>query len=55
MNARFIKPLDEMYLSQLAKEAIPIITMEEGAIQGGFGSAVMEFLQLIISQDYMLM
>jgi len=43
VNARFIKPLDEAYLLQLAKERMPIITMEEGSIQGGMGSAVLEF------------
>ncbi|MBP1989034.1 1-deoxy-D-xylulose-5-phosphate synthase [Paenibacillus eucommiae] len=43
VNARFIKPLDEAYLLQLANEQIPLITMEEGSIQGGFGSAVLEF------------
>lgn len=43
VNARFIKPLDEAYLLQLASESIPIITMEEGSIQGGLGSSVMEF------------
>jgi 1-deoxy-D-xylulose-5-phosphate synthase len=43
VNARFIKPLDEAYLLQLAKENIPILTMEEGSIQGGLGSAILEF------------
>ncbi|WP_405079575.1 1-deoxy-D-xylulose-5-phosphate synthase [Paenibacillus chitinolyticus] len=43
VNARFIKPLDEAMLLQLAKEHMPIITMEEGSEQGGFGSAVLEF------------
>lgn len=43
INARFIKPLDEECLLQLAKEGIPIVTMEEGSLQGGFGSAVLEF------------
>jgi 1-deoxy-D-xylulose-5-phosphate synthase len=43
INARFIKPLDETYLLQLAKEQIPIITMEESSIEGGMGSAVLEF------------
>ena len=43
VNARFIKPLDEAYLLQLANESIPVITMEEGSIQGGFGSSVLEF------------
>ncbi|MVP00148.1 1-deoxy-D-xylulose-5-phosphate synthase [Paenibacillus lutrae] len=43
INARFIKPLDEAMLLQLAKEHMPIITMEEGAEMGGFGSSVLEF------------
>ncbi|MDF2960015.1 MAG: 1-deoxy-D-xylulose-5-phosphate synthase [Paenibacillus sp.] len=43
INARFIKPMDEAMLLQLAKENIPIITMEEGAQLGGFGSGVLEF------------
>lgn len=43
VNARFIKPLDEQMLRMLANENKPIITMEEGSIMGGFGSAVMEF------------
>ncbi|MFE5322891.1 1-deoxy-D-xylulose-5-phosphate synthase [Paenibacillus sp. NPDC056579] len=43
VNARFIKPMDEAMLLQLAKENIPIITLEEGAQAGGFGSGVLEF------------
>ncbi|MCZ8512832.1 1-deoxy-D-xylulose-5-phosphate synthase [Paenibacillus filicis] len=43
INARFIKPMDEAMLLQLAKEELPIITLEEGAQMGGFGSGVMEF------------
>jgi len=43
INARFIKPLDEVMLLQLATEGLPIITMEEGCVMGGFGSAVLEF------------
>lgn len=43
VNARFIKPLDEQMLLALAKENMPIITMEEGALAGGMGSAVLEF------------
>ncbi|SHE11139.1 1-deoxy-D-xylulose-5-phosphate synthase [Chlamydia abortus] len=43
INARFIKPLDEAMLLQLAKERVNLITMEEGAVMGGFGSAVLEF------------
>lgn len=43
VNARFIKPLDESMLLALAKKRYSIITMEEGAVMGGFGSAVLEF------------
>jgi 1-deoxy-D-xylulose-5-phosphate synthase len=43
VNARFIKPLDNLYLDQLAQERIPVITMEEGSKLGGFGSAVLEY------------
>jgi len=43
INARFIKPLDESMLLELAKERMHIITMEEGVLQGGFGSSVLEF------------
>ncbi|MFJ5768658.1 1-deoxy-D-xylulose-5-phosphate synthase [Psychrobacillus sp. NPDC093180] len=43
VNARFIKPLDEQMLVNLQERNIPIITVEESALQGGFGSAVLEF------------
>ncbi|TCS96377.1 1-deoxy-D-xylulose-5-phosphate synthase [Hazenella coriacea] len=43
INARFVKPLDEEMLNQLAEEKIPIITIEEGTLVGGFGSAVLEY------------
>lgn len=43
INARFIKPLDERMLLQLAKERTHLITMEEAALLGGFGSSVLEF------------
>ncbi|MED1950750.1 1-deoxy-D-xylulose-5-phosphate synthase [Brevibacillus centrosporus] len=42
VNARFCKPLDEELLLRLAKEGYHIITVEEGAEMGGFGSAVLE-------------
>ena len=44
VNARFIKPLDvELITSQAAKTG-RILTVEENALQGGFGSAVLELL-----------
>lgn len=44
VNARFCKPLDEELILRLAKEGYDFVTVEEGAIEGGFGSAVLEFL-----------
>ncbi|OXM88162.1 1-deoxy-D-xylulose-5-phosphate synthase [Paenibacillus rigui] len=43
VNARFIKPMDDAMLHQLAKERLPMITLEEGTQMGGFGSGVLEF------------
>jgi 1-deoxy-D-xylulose-5-phosphate synthase len=43
INARFIKPLDHAMLDQLAKAHYQIVTIEEGARMGGFGSAVLEY------------
>ncbi|OEH94494.1 1-deoxy-D-xylulose-5-phosphate synthase [Bacillus solimangrovi] len=43
VNARFIKPLDETMLTELFKLNMPILTLEEAVLQGGFGSAVLEF------------
>ncbi len=43
VNARFIKPLDEEMLQAIFKEGIPVLTVEEAILQGGFGSAVLEF------------
>jgi 1-deoxy-D-xylulose-5-phosphate synthase len=43
VNARFIKPLDENMLSSLLGEKMPILTIEEAVLQGGFGSSVLEY------------
>lgn len=43
VNARFIKPMDEGMLHSIMDENIPILTVEEAVVQGGFGSAVLEF------------
>jgi len=42
INARFIKPLDKSMLVSLCEEYDAILTMEEGCLAGGFGSAVIE-------------
>jgi 1-deoxy-D-xylulose-5-phosphate synthase len=44
INARFIKPLDRDLISSVASMVPRIITIEENVLQGGFGSAVLEFL-----------
>ncbi|WP_147533901.1 1-deoxy-D-xylulose-5-phosphate synthase [Bacillus marasmi] len=43
VNARFIKPFDEKMLLNIFAEDIPVLTIEEAILQGGFGSAVIEF------------
>ncbi|MEA2291179.1 MAG: 1-deoxy-D-xylulose-5-phosphate synthase [Solirubrobacteraceae bacterium] len=43
-DARFAKPLDAGLLAQLAAEHDLIVTVEEGVLQGGFGTAVWETL-----------
>ncbi|RUL56924.1 1-deoxy-D-xylulose-5-phosphate synthase [Lysinibacillus antri] len=43
INARFIKPLDVDMLHDLMAKKTPILTIEEAILQGGFGSAVLEF------------
>ena len=42
-DMRFIKPLDEKMLHEVGKKFEKVITIEDGVIQGGFGSAVLEF------------
>ena len=44
-NMRFVKPLDEELVYELARTHELLITVEEGCITGGAGSAVIEYLQ----------
>jgi len=44
LNARFIKPLDRDTILSMAARMSRILTVEENALQGGFGSAVLECL-----------
>ena len=44
INARFAKPLDTELIFPLAKQIGRVITLEEGCVMGGFGSAVAEAL-----------
>jgi 1-deoxy-D-xylulose-5-phosphate synthase len=43
-DLRFLKPLDEEILHEVGKNFKKVITIEDGVIQGGFGSAVLEFM-----------
>jgi 1-deoxy-D-xylulose-5-phosphate synthase len=43
-DMRFAKPLDEALLHEIFQRYKKIITVEDGCIQGGFGSAVLEFM-----------
>lgn len=42
-DMRFVKPLDEVLLKQIFERYTNIVTVENGTIVGGFGSAVLEF------------
>jgi 1-deoxy-D-xylulose-5-phosphate synthase len=42
-DLRFVKPLDIELLHTIFKEHTTIITIEDGTIKGGFGSAILEF------------
>lgn len=44
VNARFIKPLDEEMIGRLAREVGTIVTVEDNILAGGFGSAVLEYV-----------
>jgi 1-deoxy-D-xylulose-5-phosphate synthase len=48
-DMRFVKPLDEAMLHEVFSQFDKIITVEDGTIVGGFGSAVLEFMN---AQNY---
>jgi len=43
-DMRFVKPIDEMLLHEVFGKFKKVITLENGCIQGGMGSAVLEFM-----------
>ena len=43
-DMRFVKPLDENLLHEIFSKFDRVITVEDGCLQGGFGSAVAEFM-----------
>jgi len=44
VNARFIKPMDTRVLEDILKTHEYIVTMEDGVLNGGFGSSVVEYV-----------
>ncbi len=51
INARFIKPLDDELIAKYCTPNAKVITVEEGSLAGGFGSAVMERVQELDIRD----
>jgi len=47
VNMRFVKPLDEALIAEIAAKHRAVVTIEENAVAGGAGSAVLEHLQRI--------
>jgi len=43
-DLRFVKPIDKEMLTEVFENFKTIVTVEDGVIQGGFGSAVLEFM-----------
>ena len=43
-DMRFVKPLDEKMLHEIFSKYNKVITVEDGCLMGGFGSAVLEFM-----------
>jgi 1-deoxy-D-xylulose-5-phosphate synthase len=43
-DMRFVKPIDEILLHEVFSKFKKVITIENGAIMGGMGSAVLEFM-----------
>lgn len=54
INMRFVKPIDEELLRQVAKEHKLVVTMEENVACGGFGEHVMDYLNRMGSQARVL-
>lgn len=48
-DMRFVKPIDEVMLHEVFSKFKKVITIEDGCIMGGFGSAVIEFM---VDQNY---
>ena len=54
VNMRWAKPLDTELLAQIARSHDALVTLEEGTVMGGAGSAVLEALQVLDIQKPVL-
>jgi 1-deoxy-D-xylulose-5-phosphate synthase len=45
VNARFVSPLDNTFITKVAKTTGRLVTIEENVVRGGFGSAVLTMLE----------
>lgn len=45
-DLRFAKPLDEALLHEVCQQYEKLITVEDGSIEGGIGSAILEFMAM---------
>ena len=54
VNMRWAKPLDKELLVQVARSHDALVTLEEGTVMGGAGSAVLEALQVLDIQKPVL-
>lgn len=51
VNMRFVKPIDHAMLAKLAEDHTVFVTVEENAVMGGAGTAVLEALQCLQKKD----
>lgn len=51
VNMRFVKPIDHAMLAKLAEDHTVFVTVEENAVMGGAGTAVLEALQCLQTKD----
>ncbi len=54
VNMRYIKPIDTELLSALAQRGVPLLTVEENMLAGGFGSLILEYLNHIGANNAMV-
>ncbi|MDE6394425.1 MAG: 1-deoxy-D-xylulose-5-phosphate synthase, partial [Duncaniella sp.] len=51
-DMRFVKPLDSALLTEIIGKKCPVITVEDGVVNGGMGSAVLEWISENLPEGY---